>query len=127
MFHEAVAAYADDRLGPDDLKPRLRIDGCLGFRDITGDFAGQMGLLAPFGTGNPRPLFEANGVEVIDGPRRLKEKHLKMALKQNGRIFRAIAWRAADSLAVRAFLGIALDESGARPNHNLTDAAAESR
>ena len=29
MFHEAVAAYADDRLGPDDLKPRLRIDGCL--------------------------------------------------------------------------------------------------
>ena len=94
MFHQAIAAYADDRLGPDDLKPRLRIDGCLGFRDITGDFAGQMGLLAPFGTGNPRPLFEANGVEVIDGPRRLKEKHLKMALKQNGRIFRAIAWRA---------------------------------
>ena len=31
---------------------------------------------------------------MIDGPRRLKEKHLKMALKQNGRIFRAIAWRA---------------------------------
>jgi single-stranded-DNA-specific exonuclease len=93
-FREMVASYADDRLGPDDLKPRLRIDGCLGFRDITGDFAGEMALLAPFGTGNPRPLFEANGVEVIDGPRRLKERHLKMALKQNGRIFRAIAWRA---------------------------------
>jgi single-stranded-DNA-specific exonuclease len=95
-FRLAVAEYADDRLGPDDLKPRLRIDGSLWFRDITGDFAGQMALLAPFGTGNPRPLFEANGVEVIDGPRRLKEKHLKMALKQNGRIFRAIAWRAID-------------------------------
>ena len=27
---------------------------------------------------------------------RLKEKHLKMALKQNGRIFRAIAWRAVE-------------------------------
>jgi single-stranded-DNA-specific exonuclease len=93
-FREMVAGYADDRLGPDDLKPRLRIDGCLGFRDITGDFAGEMALLAPFGTGNPRPLFEANGVEVIDGPRRLKERHLKMALKQNGRIFRAVAWRA---------------------------------
>jgi single-stranded-DNA-specific exonuclease len=53
-----------------------------------------MALLAPFGAGNPRPLFEARGVEVVDGPRRLKEKHLKMALKQNGRIFRAIAWRA---------------------------------
>ena len=83
-------------LGPDDLKPRLRIDGCLGFRDINGDFAGEMAMLAPFGTGNPRPLFEARGVEVVDGPRRLKDKHLKMALKQNGRIFRAIAWRAVE-------------------------------
>ena len=65
-----IPDYADDRLGPDDLKPRLRIDGCLGFRNITGDFAAQMALLAPFGTGNPRPLFEANGVTVVDGPRR---------------------------------------------------------
>jgi single-stranded-DNA-specific exonuclease len=93
-FREAIADHADNLLGPDDLKPRLRIDGCLGFRDINGNFAGEMALLAPFGAGNPRPLFEARGVEVVDGPRRLKEKHLKMALKQNGRIFRAIAWRA---------------------------------
>jgi single-stranded-DNA-specific exonuclease len=95
-FRQMITAYADDLLGPDDLKPRLRIDGPLGFRDINGNFASEIGLLAPFGTGNPRPLFEAQGVEVIDGPRRLKEKHLKMALKQNGRVFRAIAWRAAE-------------------------------
>ena len=95
-FRDAIAAYADNLLGPDDLKPRLRIDGPLGFRDINGDFAGEMALLAPFGIANPRPLFEARGVEVVDGPRRLKEKHLKLALKQNGRIFRAIAWRAVE-------------------------------
>ena len=95
-FRETIAEYADNLLGPDDLKPRLRIDGCLGFRDINGDFAGEMALLAPFGTGNPRPLFEARGVEVVDGPRRLKDRHLKMALKQHGRIFRAIAWRAVE-------------------------------
>jgi hypothetical protein len=35
-------------------------------------------------------------VEIIDGPRKLKERHLKMALRQEGRIFRAIAWRAAE-------------------------------
>ena len=82
--------------GPTISSRGCRIDGCLGFRDINGDFAGEMALLAPFGTGNPRPLFEARGVEVVDGPRRLKERHLKMALKQNGRIFRAIAWRAVE-------------------------------
>jgi hypothetical protein len=37
-------------------------------------------------------------VEIVDGPRKLKDRHLKMALKQDGRIFRAIAWRAAERL-----------------------------
>ncbi len=46
-FRETIADYADDLLGPDDLKPRLRIDGCLGFRDINGDFAGEMALAGP--------------------------------------------------------------------------------
>ena len=55
-----------------------------------------MASLAPFGAGNPRPVFATRQVEIIDGPRKLKERHLKMALKQDGRIFRAIAWRAAE-------------------------------
>jgi single-stranded-DNA-specific exonuclease len=92
----AINAVADETLGPDDLMPRLRIDGDLTFRGITGGVAAGVAALAPFGAGNPRPVFAARGVEIIDGPRKLKERHLKMALKQEGRIFRAIAWRAAE-------------------------------
>src|SRR5712692_6551703 len=92
----AVNAVADESLGPDDLVPRLRIDGDLSFRHITGAVASGIAALAPFGAGNPRPVFVARRVEVIDGPRKLKERHLKMALKQDGRIFRAVAWRAAE-------------------------------
>jgi len=92
----AVNAVADEVLEPDDLMPRLRIDGDLTFRGITGDVAYGVASLAPFGAGNPRPVFAARRVEIIDGPRMLKERHLKMALKQDGRIFRAIAWRAAE-------------------------------
>jgi single-stranded-DNA-specific exonuclease len=92
----AVNAVADETLGPDDLMPRLRIDGDLTFRGITGGVAAGVASLAPFGAGNPRPVFAARGVEIIDGPRKLKERHLKMALKQDGRIFRAVAWRAAE-------------------------------
>ena len=92
----AINAVADETLEPDDLMPRLRIDGDLTFRGITGGVAAGVAALAPFGAGNPRPVFAARGVEIIDGPRKLKERHLKMALKQEGRIFRAIAWRAAE-------------------------------
>jgi len=92
----AVNEVADETLGPDDLMPRLRIDGDLTFRSITGGVAAGVASLAPFGAGNPRPVFAARGVEIVDGPRKLKERHLKMALKQEGRIFRAVAWRAAE-------------------------------
>ncbi len=92
----AVNDVADETLGPDDLMPRLRVDGGLAFRDITGAVAAGILSLAPFGAGNPRPVFAARGVEIVDGPRKLKERHLKMSLKQDGRIFRAVAWRAAE-------------------------------
>jgi single-stranded-DNA-specific exonuclease len=95
-FRLSVNEVADETLGPEDLMPRLRIDAALGFRAITGDVASGVASLAPFGAGNPRPVFAARGVEIVDGPRKLKERHLKMALRQDGRIFRAIAWRAAE-------------------------------
>ncbi len=95
-LRRAVNDIADEILGPEDLMPRLRIDGDLTFRGITGGVASGVSALAPFGAGNPRPVFAARGVEIIDGPRKLKDRHLKMALRQDGRVFRAIAWRAAE-------------------------------
>ena len=92
----AINDVADETLGPDELMPRLRIDGDLMFRGITGSVAAGVAALAPFGAGNPRPVFSARRVEIVDGPRKLKERHLKMSLRQDGRIFRAVAWRAAE-------------------------------
>jgi single-stranded-DNA-specific exonuclease len=92
----AINDVADETLGPEDLTPRLRIDGDLAFRGITGGVAAGVAAMAPFGAGNPRPVFAARGVEIVDGPRKLKDRHLTMALRQEGRIFRAVAWRAAE-------------------------------
>ncbi len=92
----AVNGVADETLGPEDLMPRQRVDGDLVFRDITSEVAAGVASLAPFGAGNPRPVFAARRVEIVDGPRKLKERHLKMALRQDGRVFRAIQWRAAE-------------------------------
>jgi single-stranded-DNA-specific exonuclease len=95
-FRAAVNDVFDETLGPDDLMPRLRIDGDLTFRHITGKVVAGVSSMAPFGAGNPRPVFAARRVEIVDGPRTLKDRHLKMSLKQDGRVFRAIAWRAAE-------------------------------
>ena len=94
-----VNDWADERLGPDDLRPRLRIDDRLGFRELTGPVAAQIVALAPFGAGNPKPVFAARGIEIVDGPRRLKDRHFKMALRQDGRVMRAVAWRGVERLA----------------------------
>jgi single-stranded-DNA-specific exonuclease len=91
-----VNAYADGCLEPDDLRPRLWIDGALAFRSINEQVAAEMTMLAPFGAGNPCPIFRASRVEIIDGPRRIKERHLKMAFRQDGRVLRGIAWRASE-------------------------------
>ena len=91
-----INEHADRCLQPDDLRPRLWIDGALAFRSITAQVASEMSALAPFGVGNACPVFRASGVEIVDGPRLVKDRHLKMALRQEGRIMRGIAWRAAD-------------------------------
>ena len=66
---------------------------------VRNRFADRSGALEPFGVGNPRPVFAASPVDIVDGPRLLKERHLKLAVRQDGRTFRAIAWRAADRFA----------------------------
>jgi single-stranded-DNA-specific exonuclease len=98
-FRARINAHADQVLEPDHLRPRLRIDGALNLRHITPDLVDGLNRLAPFGLGNPRPVFHAMPVEIVDGPRPLKDRHLKMTFRQDGRSFRAIAWRAAERAA----------------------------
>ena len=95
-FRARVNAYANEVIEPDQLRPRLRIDGPLSLRSITHDLMRDLDAMGPFGMANPRPVFHASGVEIVDGPRTLKERHLKMTFSQEGRRFRAIAWRAAE-------------------------------
>jgi single-stranded-DNA-specific exonuclease len=95
-FRARINAYADQVLEPDQLRPRLRIDGPLNLKAITPELMRDLDAMGPFGMSNPRPVFHASGVEIVDGPRTLKERHLKMTFAQDGRRFRAIAWRAAE-------------------------------
>jgi len=95
-FRARINAWADQVLEPDQLRPRLLIDGPLHLKGITHDLVRGLDAMGPFGLANPRPVFHAGPVEIVEGPRAIKERHLKMTFNQDGRRFRAIAWRAAE-------------------------------
>ena len=95
-FRARINAYADEHLEPDQLRPRLRIDAPLGLNLINHDLMRALDAMGPFGLANPKPVFHATGVEMVDGPRTIKERHLKMTFSQQGRRFRAMAWRASE-------------------------------
>jgi single-stranded-DNA-specific exonuclease len=98
-FRARINTWADAVLDPRDLMPRLRIDAPLGLRAITTRLVEGLAALEPFGMGNPKPIFHAGPVEIVEGPRSVKNRHLKMTFRQDGRTFRAIAWRAAERTA----------------------------
>lgn len=91
-----LTAFADDRLGPEQLLPRLRIDCRLPLTAVTPDLVAGLRAMEPFGAGNPRPVFSSGAVELVEAPRVLKSRHLAMRVRQQGRVFRAVAWRMAD-------------------------------
>ena len=91
-----IDSYARARIGTEDLVRRLEIDDTLALTDIRPALVEGLRALEPFGSGNPRPVFRAARVEVVDGPRTMKEQHLRMTVRQGAARFRAVAWRAAD-------------------------------
>ena len=104
-----ITAFADDRLGPEQLMPRLRIDCRLPLAAITPGMMAGLRAMEPFGAGNPRPVFHSGALELADAPRVLKSRHLAMRVRQRGRVFRAVAWRMADRADFVRRHGNALD------------------
>jgi len=84
-------AYAAARLTAEDFIPRLEVDAVTELCEIGAESASDVFALAPFGCGNPAPLFAALDAEVA-GVAPLGEKHLKVMVRQNGRTLALKAW-----------------------------------
>jgi single-stranded-DNA-specific exonuclease len=100
-FRRRLNAYAAARLTPADFQPQLQIDAVVGLRDLTtGPAVQELLAMAPFGFGNPPPMLAILGTELASAPVVMKEKHLRVHLRQDGRSLFPKAWnfaaRAAD-------------------------------
>ena len=98
-FRQRLNAYAAARLGPEDFAPRVEIDAAVDLGEINEAAIAEVFALAPFGHGNQPPLFAARAVEVAATPVVMKEKHLRITVRQNGRILTLKAWNFAERAA----------------------------
>ncbi len=106
----AFDAYARTKLTPADFIPQQRIDAEIRLEDLTREWLDCVSRLEPFGMGNPEPVFVARDVRVLQPPKILKEKHVKLRIAQsleNGktmRAFDAIGWRMAEQMQTHPLL-----------------------
>ncbi len=90
--------YAAGDLRAEDGGPGIEVDAEVSFADLSPALFEELEQLAPFGSGNPRPVFLARDVRVLGRPRLLQEKHLKMQVVEQACSLDAVGWRKANWL-----------------------------
>jgi single-stranded-DNA-specific exonuclease len=99
-FRRRFNAYAAGCLRPEDLAPRLEIDALAGLAELNEPNAADVFALAPFGHGNPQPVFAALAVEVSAvAPLGKDGKHLRVTVRGAGGVLGLKAWNFAPRAA----------------------------
>ncbi|MGJ8696223.1 MAG: single-stranded-DNA-specific exonuclease RecJ [Verrucomicrobiaceae bacterium] len=82
-FREAFSKYVSEDCRGKDLRPKIYLDAEVELGELSLQFLDKYDLLQPFGSANPQPVFMAKGVWLTEPPRRLKNNHLRLFLRQN--------------------------------------------
>jgi single-stranded-DNA-specific exonuclease len=94
-FAAEFEAYARKNLDDDNIVSRLHIDAVAPLSEFSKDAVDELQLLAPFGQGNPQPVFATKGVRLASPPRRvgIKGDHLQLVITDNTSSIRCIGFR----------------------------------
>lgn len=92
-LREKLNEHASSKLSEDDLIPELKVDAVVSSNSLNLALVEQLKTLEPFGAGNPKPIFVTKNLTVSQDPYVMKEKHLKLKLRdENGRMLEAVWW-----------------------------------
>lgn len=93
-FRDRFSEVARAVRGDAPAVPDLQLDAVVHFSDLNPSLLKWIEAMAPFGAGNPRPLFAAAGVEVVGAPQLVGKSgaHLKFRLRQHREMHEAIAF-----------------------------------
>jgi len=84
--------YARGKLCVDDLEPVLRLDAEVNLESLDHKLYEALRQLEPYGIGNPTPVFAARSARLLEPPRVLKDKHLKLRIAWGNRSIEALGW-----------------------------------
>jgi single-stranded-DNA-specific exonuclease len=98
-FRERFRAHAATLLTAADFAPALELDAEIFLNEIDDRTVDEILRLAPFGFGNPAPVFMARDVELASPADVRNEKHVFAWLKSGDRKLRVKAWNFAPRAA----------------------------
>ncbi len=81
-FREEFDRFVRENVAEDALRPVLRVDAEVSFRELTLQLLDSYELLEPFGNSNPQPVFMSRGVMLTAAPCHLNGNHLRLSLRQ---------------------------------------------
>ena len=93
-FISDFEAYAQQNLSEDCLIDAIKIDAEIPLGILKREAVTELERLAPFGQGNPAPIFATKGVRLAESPRRVgaKSDHLQLAVTDNKTTIRCIGF-----------------------------------
>lgn len=92
-FYNKMIEIADKNIKDRDTQKKFVYDLELNFKDINKKILNEVNLLKPFGAGNPEPSFTTGNCTIINFYYLMEEKHVRLKLKQSGRVFDAIMFK----------------------------------
>jgi single-stranded-DNA-specific exonuclease len=84
--------HARAKLRPEELEPILRLDAEVSLREVDHNLYQSLRQLEPYGVGNPTPVFAIRSARLLESPRVIKGKHLKLRIAQGTRSSGAMGW-----------------------------------
>lgn len=95
-FSKLINSFAGKVLTAEDLFPSISLDAQIPLSDIDMKFLGQLEELAPFGIGNPKPLFSSKDLVLKDEVRYLRKNGVKLLVSDGTTTCEAVGFSLED-------------------------------
>jgi single-stranded-DNA-specific exonuclease len=95
-LRQRLQLHATTRLTPQILERKLDCSSELPLHQIDTSFYQSLRLLEPYGMGNEEPVFIARNLILDTPPQIMKDKHIRMRLRDDQTVMKVLGWRWAE-------------------------------